>query len=496
MNKKQGSLLCFLGIFLLFSLFFLKGLIFLDPDFGWHLQMGRYILEHGIPKGDPFSYTMPSYPFVDHEWLTNTLIAKLFPFIGMAGLSIITSILVLAALLISLPQGFNRWSVIPLLLTMATLLPFLGVRPQVETWFLLAVLIKLAFDKILWQKFKSFLPLLFIVWVNLHGGFASGIIALFLIMVLRFWEEKKIIFQDLVILLLSILATLINPYGLRIWWEVWMQLSDSGLRWSISEWTPILFRFDPAYLLYLSFSSLIVWRYRKRIGLPRIGLFLGLALAGISSQRHIPLWLVAALPAATLSFEHFYNDIKKDPISITRFNLVYKIFLTVTLIIFTGWSALSLQSSSQWNESASYPKKAVDFLKTNPSEGQVFSPYFWGGYLIWKLPEQKVFIDGRMPSWRWNSSPRTESSWAFQDYGKVLSTEKNRLEIFNKYNITTVLWQTPAKNNEPNLLEDWQNKIGERLFGKKSAKPFLDRLKEAGWKEVYKDEMAIIYQKP
>lgn len=484
------------GVFIVGFLFFIKGLIFLDPDFGWHLGMGRYILEHGIPKTDPFSYTMPSYPFVDHEWLTNIGIAWLYPKVSMWGLSIISSILILAAFLIPLPKGINKWSVIPLILSLAALIPFIGVRPQVETWFLLAVLIKTCFEEKLWHKFKFFLPLLFIIWVNLHGGFASGIIALFIILALKFLEGKKIIIHDLLVVILSILATFLNPYGTRIWWEVWMQISDSGLRWSISEWTPILFRIDPAFILYLAFSSILVWQYRKKLGWPKVGLFFGLALAGISSQRHIPLWLVASLPAVSLAFQYLYEQIKKEPISLKRFNLIYKILLAVAVIIFMTWSTLTLQSASHWNEARMYPQKATPKLSANTKEGHIFAPYFWGGYLIWKLPEEKIFIDGRMPSWRWTSPAQNESDWAFQDYNKVISDEKSTLEIFKKFNITTVIWQAPPKEGKPNIFEDWQNKLGERLFGKKTSKPFLNVLKEAGWKEIYRDDIAIIYQEP
>src|SRR3990167_10696773 len=59
----------------------------LDPDFGWHVRMGNYILANGIPQTDPLSYTMPNFPFIDHEWLTNVLMAVGYERLGMAGLA-------------------------------------------------------------------------------------------------------------------------------------------------------------------------------------------------------------------------------------------------------------------------------------------------------------------------------------------------------------------------------------------------------------------------
>src|SRR3990172_1739641 len=84
----------FLVTFLIFSFFLLKSFYFHDPDFGWHIKMGELILTHGIPAKAPFSYTMPSFPFVDHEWFTNVLIYILYENMGWLGLSFIFSLLV------------------------------------------------------------------------------------------------------------------------------------------------------------------------------------------------------------------------------------------------------------------------------------------------------------------------------------------------------------------------------------------------------------------
>src|SRR6185369_15071703 len=124
-------------IFFLLSLFFLacfsfKGSHFLDPDFGWHLTMGKYIISHGIPPTDPFSYTMPSYPFIDHEWLTNVLIAKGDMFLTYDGVAGVFGLVTIGAILISLTTLKKRslsFALIPFFLTGVTLYSFTGVRP-------------------------------------------------------------------------------------------------------------------------------------------------------------------------------------------------------------------------------------------------------------------------------------------------------------------------------------------------------------------------------
>src|ERR1035437_6154958 len=198
---------------------FLRAIIFLDPDFGWHLRMGELILQKGIPLTDPFSYTMPSYNFIDHEWLSNILLATGYKTIGIYGLSIIFSLIFVLTLFIAIPKKFKDYSYLPLALAGSLMLGFFGVRTQVITWFFLSIILKVIFDEDLWEKWKFFLPLLFIPWVNLHGGFAIGIIILSLVFVIKSILNKRFEFGYFGIALFSVILTFVNPYGPRIWWE-------------------------------------------------------------------------------------------------------------------------------------------------------------------------------------------------------------------------------------------------------------------------------------
>jgi len=54
----------------------------------------------------------------------------------------------------------------------------------------------------------------------------------------------------------------------------------------------------------------------------------------------------------------------------------------------------------RWAKKAGFPYEKVQEIKRLGIEGDMFNEYDWGGYLIWKLPEYKTFVDGRMPSWR------------------------------------------------------------------------------------------------
>lgn len=482
---------------IIFILFLVKGALALDPDFGWHIKMGELILKSGIPSKDPFSYTMPSFGFVDHEWFVNIVLYKLYLYIGIVGLSFIFSIFTVLVLLIVLPRKFNQFFEAPLLISGAILLPFAGIRPQELTWLLLAVLLNFFLTESGWKKTRFFLPLFFILWANLHGGFVIGLLVLLIFILVRIWESRKINFGDIFIFLLSLLATFINPYGIRLWEEVLRSALDSSLRFTIQEWTPILFRFDLSFLFLATLSFILVLKYRLKFGLFEKSLFFILFILALSSQRNVPFWLVIALPLTIKSIFFLSEEVKKVKMGETRFSKVYKIFLIITVLIFIFQAFFILKNSNSVSEENYYPKKAIAYLKQNTFKGQFFSPYNFGGYLIWKYPEKKVFIDGRMPSWRY-VGPSNESSYAYRDYNEILSGKKDYREIFKQYNINTVLWFKPdlqENSNFSKLISSFHIKFLNQIFGSKENKSFLKKLEDDGWKKVYQDEIAVIYLK-
>ena len=495
------------ALFLLVGSFLLRGITLLDPDFGWHLKMGELISTAGrLPETDPFSYTMPSFSFIDHEWLTNLIIFKLYPFLGVGGLAILTTLISLSALAIAIvnplsrkaaPGGLGFWrkTSTAFLLGAGVLILYSGVRPQVVSWLFLAILLWLILNEAVWRRLRFVSPLFFVLWVNLHASFSAGLATLYLVLILRAVRQRRVDIKDLIAAISSLLATFVNPYGPRIWQEVWLQVSDASLRWTIIEWMPAPLFFNVPLLFLIALSLLLLIKYRRRFYLEEKGLYLAFLIQGTASVTHIPLWVVVTLPLLSLSTDYFFRDLRKIPFGISRFAKSYKFALLASLLIFTFEAAISLSGAGSLAETAFYPYKAVSYLRQQLPGGQILSSYNWGGYLIWKLPEKKVFIDGRMPSWRWEANLANESNYAMKDYKALLNGEVFYQEIFEKYGIETVLWPVPRKIGFWGYLEDRLNRLLTQ-FGGKYDFDLIKELKEAGWEEIYSDQIAAVYQRP
>jgi len=506
MNLINPSFFRTVVIVVVFILFFSSSLVFLDPDFGWHLTMGNLILTEGIPKTDPFSYTMSSFHFIDHEWLTNVILSKAYPIIGQIGLSFLYTAMAISALFIGILNCISKRNFIeklkslhlyylPFILGIASIFVFFGIRPQVESWLLFAIWLYVILNDSIWKKWMWALPLFIILWTNLHGSFATAIVSLSIIVILKSIRLRKVWFEGVIFLFLGIIATFVNPYGPGIWKEVWLQMSDTRLRWTIAEWKPAVFYVNFAFLTLATTSVVIIYRYRKKFRLELLGLNIFFLLQAIGSVRHIPLWVLVNLPMFTISLGYFYQSVKKIEFGKKRFKKVYMYAVLGSLFLFIFQSTTHLLTVSRYfNEKYFYPKEAISFLKSDIPKGEMFSEYGWGGYLIWKLPEKKVFIDGRMPSWRWNANLANESNYAMNDYIDILKGKLDYKNVFEKYNIDTVLWPV----SKPGKLADRiSGKFSDFLtkFGyKKSDFNFIEKLEEDGWEQVYKDSVAMIYK--
>jgi hypothetical protein len=497
--KKDKSLLIWLAI--IFVGYVLHGTVFHDPDFGWHIRAGQVILQSGIPYTDPFSYSMPSFLFVDHEWLTNVVLSKAFAWFGIFPLTVFFSLLAVAAVGLQLIRGDRKWLSVPLFVAAGTLFDFVGVRPQVITWLFVSVLITVLFEKRLWQKWRFFLPFLFILWANVHGGFAIGIGILLIVLTVRTIQHREQGLNNALLLLLCLGATYLNPFGTRLWGEFWMQLSDTSLRWSIQEWYPAIYYTNIAFWIYAMLSVFLVIRYWKKFELAELVLYVLLFASGLSSMRNIPLFVIVSFAMTVRGIGYLAQEASAYKYGTERFKKAYLVFLFICFGFFVPQLGLYFYGVSIQGSGDPNPTTAVSYLQSHMPEGQLFSSYDWGGYLILALPQKKVFIDGRMPSWRYAASPPVgESNYAFEDYRSVL-TDKIAFAVFaKKYHIDTVMLPTGELHKENfkifGIDVDKSSLLRSLFTSQMSFSVLVPQMKAMGWSEVYHDDKAVIFASP
>jgi hypothetical protein len=403
-TKRTFLIVLFLGLFALAA----RNVI--DPDLWWHLRTGEFIAQHrSVPHTDPFSCTRAGYPWVTHEWLTEVGMYELQLHAGFAPLILLFAAITAIAFFLL----YLRCGPAPYLAGIATLVaawataPLWGVRPQILSLLLTSLWLLILEraennPKLLWWT----LPLT-LLWVNLHAGFALGLVlsALFLAgeLVERRLAQQHSSFpktnahlpKATLILLLDLFLVPLNPNGLRMFAYPIETLRSTTMQNYIAEWASPNFHrpeYWPFLLIILaSFATLCF----SRIPLRRRDLILLLVAlyASLISVRMIPLFVLIGTP---LFVKRLGNWPRTHPQPHKGFHTSLNaviILATATFAIVRFAQVIQRQPETEARE---FPARAVGYFQQHPPAGPIFNLYDWGGYLIWKLyPKTHVFIDGR-----------------------------------------------------------------------------------------------------
>ena len=388
-----------------------------DPDLWWHLRTGQWIVETGhVPHADPFSFTRGGSPWVSHEWLSDVLFYELWLHGGPGALIVFSSIVTSVGflLLYSRCPGKPHWAAALAVLGALASAPSWGARPQMFTFALASLLLWLLERAENRPRLLLFIPPLFLLWLNLHAGFALGPALMFAYTVGLICESmagrarqetRPIVTRSLLVTLVCLALVPLNPSGVALYRYPLNTLRSWGMRTFIVEWKSPNFH----QLLYVPFMLVILLlfvavayshsRLRGRILLP---LFLT-AAAALDAVRHIPIFTLLAIPviAAALPIPRSLPALSPTPRAayLTRHLRGQAFWYSAAMALLAVFAILrwiDLTREQPLHEAALFPEKAVAFLQAHQTSDRLFAYYDWGGYAIWKLDSQyRVFADGR-----------------------------------------------------------------------------------------------------
>ena len=276
-------------LILFFILVFLTGFFPVkDTDFGWHYRCGKEFLTTGsLCMKNNFSYFLPNYQAYYSGHLYDIIISFIYDHWGFLGISFVGSIVFTLAALVFIKLINNiKLSSVTYFISFALSYSILklGFRPQIITYLFLLILLLLL--KLKNKKLFSFIPILFLFWVNLHIGFFIG---LFVLTCFVFYIDKDIkLSQKLLTIFISFLTTLINPFGINVYREIFNHLT-SPLGLMIAEWV----RPSPFHLFFIiSFTiiGLIINIKQKPINFFYILLLIFFSFLSLNARRNLPFF--------------------------------------------------------------------------------------------------------------------------------------------------------------------------------------------------------------
>jgi len=403
---------------LLFGLLAMTARTATDPDLWWHLRTGQWIVETGhVPHSDPFSFTRAGQAWVSHEWLSEVLFYQLWKNAGTPALIVFSALITTAGFLLLYLLCLFRgtpphWAAAATALGALAAAPSWGVRPQMFTFTLASLLLWLVGRGEAHPRLLFWIPPLFLLWLNLHGGFALGpalLLAYGIGLIIETatgntpWQEARpIVFRLLALLLVCLALVPLNPNGAHLYLYPLHTLFSSGMRSLIGEWRSPDFHeslYRPLLLVWLLLLTAVAsfrTRPRGRVLVP----LLVTAFAALDAARHIPIFILLAMPVMAAALPASPSRVSKSarrevPLSL-RTSLLFNAAVLVLLALFAASRWVSLARNQDAREAEHFPQKAVAFLHAGNYPRNIFVFYDWGGYTIWKLyPEYRVFVDGR-----------------------------------------------------------------------------------------------------
>ena len=442
-------------------------------DLTYSLRAGDEILRTGaIPRVDTWTFTAAGQPWFDQQWGGQVLLEAVYRIGGWTGLAILRAALVGvifgSLLVIGLRRGLSPRSVA--LVTLAAFLvaaPALALRPQLLGMAFFAVTLLLVDDRRRRPAWLWAIPLLVVVWANVHGSFFLAPLVLGLAWLEDVAEGRAGGHRTLVVAIVSGLAACLTPHGPAVWaYAVGLSTNPEVTR-RITEWQPTSIRDGTGLLFFISLAAVVVLIARRGRVVPwPTLLWLGVfAAIGLYAQRGLAWWPLAAFVAVVGLLPQGSDRMEpQEGPTLRRLNLVVASMLVLAAVaLLPAWRPIDPGTGVPVGVLTDAPPGVTTALRETARPGDhLFNPQPWGSWLEFAIPDVKVAIDSRIeffPAAVWN------------DYERVVAGVDG--------------WQE--------RLETWEVSI---VVVQAADDGFRERLIAAGWAETYQDNDGAVLRSP
>lgn len=395
-----------------------------DPDLWGHVRYGQdWLAEGRMPRTATHTFTAVGYPWVNHENAAELLFALGYEHAGiyvMLALKCLLGVAILATMVwVARLHGVSALATWALLLLVASnMQAFFPMRPQLLS-FALCTIALVCLDRgfARWDEGRRIrfawlgaLPVVFIAWVNSHGGFMAGLCIVGAYLLGRMLEllladgwtpSMKKLAALAAIGIGCVAATVVNPYGLGM--HQWLWSAWGGAPPEITEWAPPL----PGKPVFWPFVSLVAVAIvclagsRRRRDWTQIVILALVTWQACLHLRHIAFvallcgfWLPVHWQSALVRLRPDAD--RRLPMVLPALWLRLAMTAAIVLGIVLQSTALARRLSDLPVLRSQYPVDAIQFMVDNRLSGKLVVAFNWAQYALAALaPDCTVGFDGR-----------------------------------------------------------------------------------------------------
>ncbi len=379
----------------------------LDADLWVHLSNGRFIASRGeLPYPDPFTFSAGDAVWTVHEWLPALIIFQLIDrgdvLVAVLGIAAVYALIwgllerTLAA------HGVGPWMrTAGLAAASLPLFPFAGIRPLAFGLLAAALAAALALHhRRTGSRWMWLLPLVFVIWGNVHASFPIGFALLGALLFEALWARSRLPFIGpcpctrvgpfAAVTALSVVAPAINPSGPRLLAQPFFQWGGEFRRFN-SDWRPPE-AFNDTWWFFAAFlvlTGLLLVLRRGRVAPIDVLVLVVVVAAGYSTRKVMPFAAVLA-PLLLTGPLAFTGAPRLHPPA-------WAVRVTGALVVASAIGVAVAISPRTLDGPTVVPMPAVARdLVADTGATRIFATYHWGAFLTWALwLDALVFIDGR-----------------------------------------------------------------------------------------------------
>lgn len=440
-------------------------------DLAYQVRAGNVMIDaQSVLRTDVFSFTAFGRPWLNQQWAAQVLLA--IPWrIGGWNAVVFAWALIVAAIAFFLYRAIREAGAPPRTATLLTLAGFMvgleifGMRPQLFGVLLFAATQWLVVTRASHPARLWLIPALMVIWVNTHGSFSLALVLLGFALLEDLKTRPELARRIAIVAAATAGASLMNPYGPRVWGYVVELARNPVVAQRVGEWQPPTIHSQPGLFFFLSVMGVLVFVARHRGSIPwltllRIGVFAALALMAV---RGVIWWavaapvLVASLARSTIPQANRSRRADRSPL-----NLVIVVALVALALIALPFRRGVNQVTGAPDVVNVAPQRLVEAAESATGEGsRWFVSQIDASWVEFSAPSHPLVVDSRIELF-------PERVW--QDYFAVsLGTEG--------WQSTLDTWGIQALILDPDQAKGLLKVIGD----------------DAGWRLAYRDDGGSVY---
>lgn len=436
-------------------------------DLSYHVRAGNEFLDTGlITTVDTWTFTAPGTRWVNQQWGAQVLFAGIYNLGGWTGLVLFRAFL--AGVTFSCIYAICRRRGLSVrVAAVLTLIAFLfvsialGFRPQAIGMMFFAILLYLVGDRRAHPERLWAIPVLTLVWANIHGSFFFGPLVLGLAWLEDLHDRVAQPHRTLLIAVVSAVAACVTPFGPAVWIYAVGLSTNPQVTERIAEWVPTSIRTEPGLVFFGSVGLVVVLIARRGMKVPWPTLaFLGVFfLIGAYALRGVAWWPLAAVVVVAGLIGDPARTAEKPRASprplFRRLNLGIAGALVLVGIAFLPlWRPIDPRLDAPRALLAWAPPGITATLRELAVPGdRVFNPQEWGSWFEYEIPSVLVAMDSRIELY---------PAEVWDDYDGVMAGREGWEERLSSWGVTIAVM---AKRDQA----------------------MVDRLTAIGWRSVYSD---------